>query len=77
MNGPASTKLEINLGAKFLGNDYIYVAQDIRGRFKSEGEYIMMRPPRGPFNNTETDHTMDAWDTIEWLVPKKTSLTKH
>ncbi len=68
LRGPASTRLGINIGTRFLGNDYIYVAQDIRGRFKSEGNYIMFRPPRGPFNNTETDHTTDTWDTIEWLV---------
>ena len=68
LRGPASTRLGINIGTSFLGNDYIYVAQDIRGRFKSEGEYIMFRPPRGQLNDTETDHTTDTWDTIEWLV---------
>jgi putative CocE/NonD family hydrolase len=68
LRGPASTRLGVNIGTQFLGNDYIYVAQDIRGRFKSEGGYIMFRPPRGPLNDTETDHTTDTWDTIEWLV---------
>ncbi len=68
LRGPASTRLGVNIGTQFLGNNYIYVAQDIRGRFKSEGEYIMFRPPRGPLNDTETDHTTDTWDTIEWLV---------
>ena len=68
LRGPASTRLGINIGTRFLGSDYIYVAQDIRGRFKSEGEYIMFRPPRGPLNDTQTDHTTDTWDTIEWLV---------
>lgn len=68
LRGPASTKLGINIGTRFLGNDYIYVAQDIRGRFKSEGDYVMFRPPRGPLNDSETDHTTDTWDTIEWLV---------
>ena len=68
LRGPASTRLGVNIGTRFLGSDYIYVAQDIRGRFESEGDYIMFRPPRGPLNDTETDHTTDAWDTIEWLV---------
>jgi putative CocE/NonD family hydrolase len=68
LRGPASTRLGVNIGTRFLGDDYIYVAQDIRGRFDSEGEYIMFRPPRGPLNDTETDHTTDTWDTIEWLV---------
>jgi len=66
--GPASTRLGVNLDTGFLGKDFIYVFQDIRGRFKSEGDYIMMRPPRGPLNDTETDHTTDAWDSIEWLI---------
>jgi hypothetical protein len=68
LRGPASTSLAVNLDSMFMGDDYIYVSQDIRGRFKSEGEYIMMRPPIGPENNTQTDHTTDTWDTIEWLI---------
>ena len=68
LRGHASSRLDVNIGYEFLGNDYIYVIQDIRGRFKSEGDYWMYRAPRGPFNDTETDETTDAWDTIEWLV---------
>ena len=68
LSGPASTKLGVNVGTSFLGNDYIYVAQDIRGRFKSEGDYVMFRQPIGPLNHSDTDHTTDTWDTIEWLV---------
>ncbi|MCH7853179.1 MAG: CocE/NonD family hydrolase [Proteobacteria bacterium] len=66
--GPASTKLGVNVGTRFLGNDYIYVSQDIRGRFKSEGDYVMFRHPIGPLNDSDTDHTTDTWDTIEWLI---------
>ena len=68
LRGHASSRLDVKIGYEFLGNDYTYVIQDIRGRFKSEGDYLMYRAPRGPFNNTETDETTDAWDTIEWLV---------
>jgi len=56
------------LGTHFVGQDYIYVFQDIRGRFKSEGDYIMYRAPIGPFNKTNTDETTDAWDSVDWLV---------
>ncbi len=66
-NRPTS-RLAVTLGHKFLGNDYVYAVQDIRGRFKSEGGYAMYRVPRGAFNKTETDETTDAWDTIDWLV---------
>lgn len=68
MRGRTSTRLGSNLQGMFLGNDYIYVGQDVRGRFKSEGDYQMFRPPRGPLNRTDTDHTTDTWDTIEWLT---------
>lgn len=68
VRGRASSRLDVMLDSEYLGDDYIYVKQDIRGRFKSEGEYFMYRAPRGEFNQTETDETTDAWDTIEWLV---------
>jgi putative CocE/NonD family hydrolase len=47
---------------------YILVWQDVRGKYGSEGDYVMTRPPRGPLNPTDTDDTTDAYDTIEWLV---------
>ncbi|QEE24223.1 CocE/NonD family hydrolase [Rhodanobacter glycinis] len=47
---------------------YILVWQDVRGKYGSEGKYIMTRPPMGPLNPTKTDDTTDAWDTIDWLV---------
>jgi uncharacterized protein len=47
---------------------YIRVNQDIRGRYKSEGIYVVNRPLRGPLNASETDHATDTWDTIDWLV---------
>jgi putative CocE/NonD family hydrolase len=52
----------------FVKAGYIRVYQDIRGKYGSEGPYEMTRFPRGPQNNTETDDTTDAWDTIDWLV---------
>ena len=52
----------------FVDGGYIRVFQDIRGKYGSEGDYVMTRPPRGPLNPTKTDETTDAWDTIDWLV---------
>ena len=66
----SASSLRVALGTHFMGRDYIYVFQDIRGRFKSEGDYFMYRAPRGPFNQTDTDETSDAWDSIDWLVEK-------
>jgi len=68
LSARASSRMDVNLGSQFLGDDYIYVVQDVRGQFNSEGEYFMYRVPRGAFNKTETDETTDAWDTIEWIV---------
>jgi putative CocE/NonD family hydrolase len=47
---------------------YIRVVQDIRGKYGSEGDYVMNRPLQGPQNPTEVDHATDTYDTIEWLV---------
>jgi putative CocE/NonD family hydrolase len=52
----------------FVADGYIRVIQDIRGKYGSEGDYVMTRPPRGPLNASATDDTTDAWDTIDWLV---------
>jgi putative CocE/NonD family hydrolase len=47
---------------------YIRVVQDIRGKYKSEGDYVMNRPLHGPLNPTPVDHATDTYDTIDWLV---------
>ena len=52
----------------FVKAGYIRVYQDVRGKYGSEGDYVMTRPPRGPLNPTTVDHTTDAYDTIDWLV---------
>ncbi|MEO8658265.1 MAG: CocE/NonD family hydrolase [Bryobacteraceae bacterium] len=52
----------------FASDGYIRVYQDVRGKHKSEGDYVMTRPVRGPLNTTAADHVSDAYDTIDWLV---------
>jgi len=61
---------------------YIFVFEDIRGRYKSQGNFIMMRPladhlgsPRtgpGPLdghrNPNAVDESTDAYDTVAWLL---------
>jgi len=56
------------MDAEFAEDGYIRVYQDIRGMYKSEGEYIMTRPLAGPLNATGIDESTDAYDTIDWLV---------
>jgi putative CocE/NonD family hydrolase len=47
---------------------YIRVVQDIRGKYGSEGDYVMTRPLHGPLNPTPVDESTDTYDTIDWLV---------
>ncbi len=47
---------------------YIRVIQDVRGKYGSEGDYVMNRPLHGPLNPTAVDHATDTYDTIDWLV---------
>src|SRR6202051_5072959 len=47
---------------------YIRVVQDVRGKYRSEGDYVMNRPLHGPQNPTAVDHSTDTYDTIDWLV---------
>jgi putative CocE/NonD family hydrolase len=47
---------------------YIRVVQDIRGKYGSEGDYVMTRPLHGPLNSSPVDHSTDTYDTIDWLV---------
>ena len=54
----------------FVKGGYIRVYQDIRGKYGSEGDYVVTRPVNGPLNQTKVDHTTDAYDTIDWLVNK-------
>ena len=55
--------------ANMVREGYIFVCQDVRGRFMSEGEFVNMRPhrpdKRGP---QDVDESTDTWDTVEWLV---------
>jgi len=57
---------------KELADDgYIFVFQDLRGRYKSEGQFVMNRAPRtqrGSADPKAIDEGTDAYDTIDWLV---------
>ncbi len=54
----------------FVEAGYIRVYQDVRGKYGSEGDYVLTRPVIGPLNPTKVDHVTDAHDTIDWLVDK-------
>ena len=47
---------------------YIYVGEDIRGRYKSEGEFIMSRPLADHHDPKAVDESTDTYDTVAWLL---------
>ena len=47
---------------------YIYVAEDIRGRYKSEGQFVMSRPMADHKDPKAVDESTDAYDTVDWLL---------
>jgi len=54
---------------KKLGQDgYIFILQDIRGRYESEGQFVMLRPLRDPGRGETIDECTDTNDTIDWLL---------
>ena len=60
---------DLPLSLRELAEDrYIFVAQDVRGRGGSGGNFITLRPPANPEGARGVDESTDAWDTVEWLV---------
>jgi uncharacterized protein len=52
----------------FVTEGYIFVFQDIRGRYKSEGQFVMFRPPRDKSDAKAIDESTDTYDSIAWLI---------
>jgi len=65
--GPILTGYD-NATDVIVDGGYIRVVQDIRGKYGSEGDYVMNRALQGPQNPTPVDHATDTYDTIDWLV---------
>jgi putative CocE/NonD family hydrolase len=47
---------------------YIYVGEDIRGRYKSEGQFVMSRPLADHHDSKAVDESTDTYDTVAWLL---------
>ncbi|HYL62586.1 MAG TPA: CocE/NonD family hydrolase [Candidatus Methylomirabilis sp.] len=58
----------LNRYAEMIPDDYIFVFQDIRGRYGSEGTFVMQRPVRDPKDPKAIDEGTDTYDTIDWLL---------
>ena len=60
---------DFNAYLKALADEgYIFVFQDIRGKFGSEGTFIMQRPARAMGDTTSLDEGTDTYDSIDWLL---------
>ncbi len=53
---------------ELMADGYIFAYQDIRGRFKSEGTFVMQRPVRDKSVKGSVDESTDAYDSIEWML---------
>jgi hypothetical protein len=51
-----------------IADGYIFAFQDIRGRFTSEGQFVMQRPPRDRNDPKSIDEGTDTYDSIEWML---------
>jgi putative CocE/NonD family hydrolase len=67
--GPDAYRAALGPSPDFARERFIFVYQDVRGKFRSEGEFVVMRPIRaakkGP---ADTDESTDTYDTIDWLL---------
>ena len=57
-----------NIYQEMIPEGYIFVMQDIRGRYGSEGQFVMQRPARDRSNPKSIDEGTDTYDTIDWMV---------
>src|SRR2546429_8528460 len=51
-----------------VAGGYIPVVEDVRGKYDSEGDYVMNPPLHGALNPTPVDPSAHTYDTIHWLV---------
>jgi putative CocE/NonD family hydrolase len=59
---------ELALYKDMFADGYIFVFQDIRGRYSSEGTFVMQRPARDRKDPHSIDEGTDTYDTIDWLI---------
>ena len=66
--GPAGYSRHLYDAQDLFPDGYIFVYQDIRGRYGSEGKFEMNRPLHDPKDAKGVDESTDTYDTIDWLV---------
>jgi putative CocE/NonD family hydrolase len=66
--GADQYKTRLGSFAEYEKEQFIFVFQDVRGAYMSEGEFVNMRPQIARKGAKDFDESTDTWDTIEWLV---------
>ncbi|VAX18954.1 Glutaryl-7-ACA acylase, partial [hydrothermal vent metagenome] len=66
--GPYGKDKFKHLPSHLVDDEYIFVYQDVRGKFMSQGKYVNMRPYIPNKNGNQVDESSDTYDTIDWLV---------
>jgi putative CocE/NonD family hydrolase len=71
-NFPEDTVIDVNLPGTYysvmLKEGYFIVFQDIRGKYKSEGNMEIHQPLVHATQKGAVDESTDTWDTIDWLI---------
>jgi hypothetical protein len=71
--GESSYRPRLGPSPEFDDAGYIFVFQDVRGRYQSQGEFVDMRPHIDHPTGTQTDESTDMYDTVEWLLKNVSS----
>ena len=66
--GPDEVREPLGPSAEFDRDGYLFAFQDVRGKFKSEGEFEVIRPLHREAGAERVDESTDNYDTIEWLL---------
>ena len=66
--GPDKFRKRLGPSEQFAREGFIFVYQDVRGKFMSEGRFVNMRPYIAGKKGNQIDETTDTYDTIDWLV---------
>lgn len=66
--GPNEYRSSLGPSELFQKEKYIFVYQDVRGKFMSEGEFVNVRPHNPRKGPRDIDESTDTYDTIDWLV---------
>jgi len=65
--GPDTLPANLCHNPKLIESGYIFVFQDVRGRWNSEGHFENTKPPYSLWDENATDEITDSYDTFDWL----------